>query len=146
MSTTDSKATDPKATDSKATDSKATDSMANLSPSSPAFFASLLGMLVGAFMILFGAYLLVKGGKPLPLGIAVVCVGAMQCATGFYTIKRIRVAWAFAISINATSFLVFLFSSARIRDAAEVHFLAAMIPALAFGLIVLLYAVHTEEF
>jgi hypothetical protein len=117
-----------------------------LSSSSPAFFASILGILVGAFMTLFGAYLLQKGGNPLPLSIAVLCVGAIEVAASFYTLQRVRVAWAFALSINATAAVVFLFTSARLRDALELHLLLALVPALTFGLIVLLHALHSEEF
>ena len=117
-----------------------------LSSSSPAFFASILGILVGCFMMLFGGYLLIQGGNPLPLGIGVLCVGAMECGASFYTLQRVRVAWAFAISINATAAIVFLFTSARLRDATELHLVVALIPALTFGLIVLLHALHSEEF
>ena len=97
-------------------------------------------------MICAGAYLVVKGNTPLTLGISLICVGLMESAASFYTIKRVRVAWAFSISINGTAFVVFLFTSARIRDAAETHLLVALIPCLIFGAIVLLHALHSEEF
>ncbi len=129
-----------------ATDATTTVAKGKLETSTPAFFAAILGLIIGAFMMLFGAYLLGNGGTPYPLGIAIVCVGAMEIGTSIYTLKRIRVAWAFAISLNATSFLVFLFCSARIRDAFGVHFVFALIPAATFGLIVLLHALHSEEF
>lgn len=97
-------------------------------------------------MICFGAYLLAQGNTPLPLGIAVLTVGAMEAASSFYTLKRVRVAWAFSMSINGTAFVVFLFTSARIRDAAEAHLVVALIPCLVFLVIVLLQALHSEEF
>ena len=129
-----------------AAESRAIPPRANLTASSPAFFGSIFGLIVGAIMICFGVYLLAKGGTPIPLGIAVLCVGAIEAASAFYTIKRVRVAWAFSMSINGTAFVVFLFTSARIRDAAGAHLAVALIPCLVFLAIVLLQALHSEEF
>lgn len=127
-------------------DSSAQQARQNISSSSPAFIASVLGLIIGAFMLCSGAYLLVAGDMPITLGIAVVCVGIMEGAASYYTIRRFRVAWAFALSINGTAFVVFLFSSARIRDAVGTNILLALVPCLIFGLVVLLHALHSEEF
>ena len=118
----------------------------NISSSSPAFYASILGLIVATFMVASGAYLLIKGETPITLGIAVVCVGIMEAAASYYTIRCFRVAWAFAISINGTGFVVFLFSSARIRDAVGTNIIFALVPCLVFGFVVLLHALHSEEF
>lgn len=118
----------------------------NISTTSPAFFASILGLIVGALMVAGGAYLLLKGNTPTTLGIAVICVGMMEAAASYYTVRCFRVAWAFAMSINGTAFVVFLFSSARIRDAVGTNIILALVPCLVFGFIVLLHALHSEEF
>ncbi len=120
-------------------------SRASLSASSPAFYASILGLIVGALMVVSGGYLLASTSTPLTLGIAVICVGVIEFAASFYTLKSLRVAWAFSLSINGTGFVVFLFSSARIRDAAEANIGVALLPALIFALIVILHALHSEE-
>jgi hypothetical protein len=128
------------------TDSKLRTLRAPISSGSPAFIASILGLIVGALMICSGVYLMVAKGTPMALDIAVSVVGLMEAAACYYTIRRYRVAWSFAISINATAAVVFLFSSARIRDAAGVHIVLALVPCLIFGLIVVLQAMHSEEF
>lgn len=128
-----------------ATDSKLRPLRASISSGSPAFIASVLGLLVSALMIFSGVYLMVAEGTPITLDIAVLAVGLMEAAACYYTIRRYRVAWAFAISINGTAAVVFLFSSARLRDAAGTNIVLALVPFVVFGLIVLLQALHSEE-
>jgi hypothetical protein len=119
---------------------------AGLTASSPAYFASIFGLLVGTVMALGGVYMLVSSSTPITLDIALICAGAMEFAASFYTLKRIRVAWAFAISINGTAFVVFLFTSARLRDATDAHIAVALLPAIIFAALVVLQTLHNEEF
>lgn len=121
-------------------------SAGRLASHTPAFVACAFGILIGLGLIGFALYLIATTNTPIVMDVALIVIGLTECAASFYTIYRIRVAWAFALSINGTAFVVFLFSAPRIRDAAEVSIAVALIPCLIFGVLVLLHSLHTEEF
>lgn len=121
-------------------------SRGRLSSKSPAFVAAVLGILTGLGLMGFAVYLIGTAETPLTLDLALIVVGLIECVASFYTLQRVRVAWSFALSINGTVFAVLLFSAPRIRDAADVSIVVALIPSLIFGALVLLHSLQTDDF
>lgn len=117
-----------------------------LSKGAPAWSAAAAGLLLGAAIAVFGAYLIGWSSMPGALGVALVIFGIMEGLVGFYTLRRVRVAWAFALSMNATAFVVTLFGAPKIRDAAEIASAAAAVPCLVFGVLTLLLALSSDDF
>lgn len=114
--------------------------------SHPSFFAGLAGIVVGLGMLGFSVYLFLFASTPAPLNLALGIVGLVNAATSLFTLQAVRVAWAFALSINGTAAVVFLFSAPRLRDAAGIPIIAALIPCLIFAAIVLMHALEPDEF
>lgn len=117
-----------------------------LTPASPAFWGSAGAILVGIFLLCLGAYLSSGGETPTAMNVALIVLALVEGATGFFTLKGKRVAWAFALSVNGTCSVVLLFAAPRIRDAADVSILVALLPCLVFGALVFLQALRPEEF
>ena len=119
-----------------------------LSPGSPSHIGSIAGLLAGLGLIAGGIYFMLAASSStsITLNISLIVMGIAEFATSFYTLKRLRVAWSFALSINGTAFIVFLFTAPRIRDTAEVSIGLALIPCLIFGAMVLMHALHTDDF
>jgi hypothetical protein len=98
-------------------------------------------MVVGVAMGLLGLWMLVRDpAPPIPLSIAFLVVAAVEIATGLFTLKVVRIAWAFGSSLNGTAAVVFLFGAPKVRDALQVHIALALIPCLVFGAITVLLA------
>jgi threonine/homoserine efflux transporter RhtA len=116
-------------------------------PSSPLRFAALLGGLVGVGLFGLGLSLLFRSATPnLPLGIAVLILGFLETVLAWYAVKRSRPAWAFALSVNGTSLLVFLFGAPKVRDASGLPIGVALIPPVVFAVVLALYAMSADEY
>lgn len=122
-----------------------------LAPSSIGWWGAALGIALG--LGLLGLGLLGLGASagfreqplPLPLVIALCVAGAIQAALSWYTIRRVRVAWAFATAIGGTAAVVFLFSAPKIRDALEVSLGMALLPAAIGAAVATLLALAAAE-
>ena len=112
----------------------------------PSFWAGWIGVVLGMSMMAFGGYLFLNSSQVATLNIAIIVVGLIQVASSFFSLRMVRVAWAFALSINGTAAIVTLFAAPRIRDAAEVSILVALLPCLLFAAIVLLHSFEPKEF
>lgn len=118
-----------------------------LAASSPARFGAYLGALCGVALAGLGGYLLATGSDlPGALQVSLVLIGVIQVVCGWQAIKRSRAAWAFALSINGTAFIVFLFGAPKLRDAAEISIGLALLPAIIFAMVTTLYALDSDEF
>lgn len=107
----------------------------------------MLGSLLGFGMILLGVWLFsASSAVSGTLSVAVIVVGVIELASSFYMLKAHRVAWAFSMSINGTAAVVFLFSTPRIRDAADLSLGLSAIPFVLFAVVVSLSAMSSEEF
>ncbi len=103
-------------------------------------------MLVGVGLCLAGLVSMIgEAPTPMPLSIAMWLVGFGNLATSFYALRRVRVAWSFSISINATAGLVFLFAAPRLRDAFETSLLVALLPVVLLVAITTLLAMAADE-
>ena len=92
---------------------------------------ALVAMALGVGLIALGA--LTAPGKhplPTPLMIALLLAGSLEAALGFFTLRRVRAAWAFATSLAGTAAVAFLFSAPKIRDALEIELGVALLPCL----------------
>ncbi len=119
---------------------------AALSASSPSFTAALLGALIGLGLLVFSTHLFLNAHTSYPLNLAIAALGLGELACSYFVVRAVRVAWAFALSINGTAAVVLLFSAPRIRDAAEVSIALALLPSLLAFVIVILHSLKPEEF
>ncbi len=117
-----------------------------LQPASFAFWGAAGSILVSIVLAGFGLYLFKGSGTPMTLNIALLVLAVIEGTTGVFTLFGKRVAWAFSLSINGTCAVVMLFSAPRIRDAAQVSLVVALLPCLIFGFLVLLQSLSPEEF
>jgi hypothetical protein len=118
-----------------------------LAARAPGRFAGYLGMLCGAGLIVLAVRIWIGDNAmppALPVGLGIVGVAQIACAR--FALRRVRAAWAFALSINATAFLIFLFGAPKLRDAAEVSIALALLPAVVFAAITTLYALSADEY
>ena len=101
--------------------------------------------LVGAAITLFGLHLVFRSEMPLPLGIAVVSLGAMELFCAHFARQRLRTAWAFLCSMNGTCVLITLFGAPKIRDSAEIAMGPALVPCFVFSVVVALLVVFADD-
>lgn len=92
---------------------------------------ALVAMALGVGLFALGA-VTVLGSDPLPgpLTVALLLAGGLEATLGWYALRRVRAAWAFATSLAGTAALAFLFSAPKIRDALEVELGVALLPSL----------------
>jgi len=117
-----------------------------LQPASFAFWGAVGSILISVVLAGFGLYLFKGSGTPMTLNIALLVLAVIEGTTGVFSLFGKRVAWAFSLSINGTCAVVMLFSAPRIRDAASVSLIVALLPCLIFGFLVLLQSLNPEEF
>ncbi len=117
-----------------------------LQASSFSFWGAAGSILVSIVLVGFGIYLFTGNDTPMTLNVALLVLAVVEGVTGVFTLLGRRVAWAFSLSINGTCAVVMLFSAPRIRDAASVSLITALIPCLTFGMLVLLQSLSPEEF
>ena len=68
-----------------------------------------------------------------------------ESATSFFSIYRMRVAWAFALSLNGTAAAVLLFAAPKIRDSANISLTVGLLPCLVLAAIVVLHAMSPGD-
>ena len=125
-----------------------------VAPGSSTAYAAIAGFVLGLATVCFGLFLMAKGGTPAAMHIALVVVGLIEGATSFYTLRGLRVAWAFALSINGTVALTMLMSAPRIRDAIQeplevsvgTALVLALIPCILFSIVLVLLSLSQDEF
>lgn len=120
---------------------------ASLKAGSPARWAAYISLVVGAGMVLLGAYMILGAThQPVPLAIALIILGCVEVVTAFYALRVVRVAWAYALAVNGVLSVVNLFGAPKVRDTAEVFIGAALTPAFIFAVITLLYALSSDDY
>lgn len=118
-----------------------------LSTAAPARFGCYLGLLSAAVLAGYGLYMLFSGADmPLPFPVSLLAGGVLQAILCIATVRRSRAAWAFALSLNGTLGVVFLFGAPKLRDAFDMSLIAGLVPAVAFGVITMLLATATDDF
>lgn len=101
--------------------------------------------LVGIAVLLFGLHLIFRTEMPLPLGIAVTVLGAMEILCAHFARARMRTAWAFLCSMNGTCILITLFGAPKIRDSAEITMSSALAPCVVFVVLTGLLVVFADD-
>lgn len=92
---------------------------------------AIVAMALGAGLFILGVASAVKDDPlPVPLITALLLFGALQAVLGWFALRRVRGAWAFATSLAGTAAIAFLFSAPKIRDALEVELGIALLPSL----------------
>lgn len=92
---------------------------------------AVAAMALGLGLLALGLVTLL-GDDPLPppLTVALLLAGGLEATLGWYALRRVRAAWAFATSLAGTAAMAFLFSAPKIRDALEVELGIALLPSL----------------
>jgi hypothetical protein len=122
------------------------DTRSMLPASSPARFGSYLGLAAGVVLAGFGLRMLFGDtDKPMPFQLAVLLAGGLELLLGVLTLRRSRAAWAFALSLNGTMAVLFLFGAPQLRDAFGVSMIVGMLPTVGFAVITTLLATGSEE-
>jgi hypothetical protein len=118
---------------------------APLSP--PARVAAYLTALLGLGLLAAGISGFARAHPPaLALTVALIITGAVDLALGWFLLRRSRLAWAFAASLNGTNALVFLFGSFKLRDVIGIPLAVAGVPFVLFGAVAVLLAVTWDEY
>lgn len=105
-----------------------------------------LGLISALVLAAFGLRMLFgDSDSPAPFQVAVLLAGALQGLVCGLALRGQRAAWAFALSLNGTLAVMFLFGATQLRDAFEVAFVVGLIPSVAFGLITALLALGADE-
>lgn len=76
---------------------------------------------------------------------ALLLTGVAVIAIAIFALRGVRIAWAFALSLHATLFVVLLLATPTIRDLG-VHTMVALLPALACGIITTLFALAADDY
>lgn len=119
----------------------------SLSGSSVAGIGCYIGLIAGVILLGYGLKLVVgESDTQIPFRVALCIAGGLQILVCAGSLKRRRTAWAFALSLNGTLGVIFLFGATRIRDAFEIPSLLSILPALAFALVTTLLALGAERF
>lgn len=118
----------------------------SLDSGSPGRYGAFLAMGAGFAFFGLGLYLLVGGLASMPFSFAFLVGGFVEVVTGWFTLRRVRAAWAFACSLNGTAAIVFLFGAPKIRDAIDVSIGLALLPAFLLGIITLLCGLTSDDF
>ena len=117
-----------------------------LEPGSPGWMGAAIGIALGLGLLALSASSLFREVPlPTPLVVALCVIGTLEAILGLYTIKRVRIAWAFSTAIGATAAVVFLFSAPKIRDGLEVSLGVALLPALVGALAATLLALAASD-
>lgn len=110
-------------------------------------YGCYLGLLVAALFLVHSLYNLATGGpQPMPLKLAILTAGVLQAVTCWLALQGNRVAWSFALSLNGTLFLIFIFGAPRVRDGWEVSMALSMVPAVAFAALTLLLSLGSHDY
>lgn len=92
---------------------------------------AMVAMLLGVGLFLLGWNTALREHPlPMPLTVALLLAGSLQATLGWFALRRVRAAWAFATSLSGTTAIAFLFSAPKIRDALGVELGVALLPAL----------------
>jgi hypothetical protein len=117
-----------------------------LPASAPARFGSYLALLAGLVLAGFALSMLFgDSDKPVPFQLAVLLAGALEVLLAVVTLRRSRAAWAFALSLNGTMAVLFLFGAPQLRDAFGISMIVGMLPTVGFAVITTLLAMSSEE-
>ena len=76
---------------------------------------------------------------------ALLITGVAAIAIGMFALRGARIAWAFALSLHGTLFLVFLLATPTIRDLGMPAGIA-LLPAMVSGAITLLFAMSAQDY
>jgi hypothetical protein len=114
---------------------------------SPAFIGAAAGILVGLLVFGYGIMSFFETvPPPLPKSIAMVGLGFLEMLLCFYSMRRARVAWSFAVSLNGVATVLFLFGAPQVRDAFDVTMVLGLLPMLVFLVITTLLVAAGDEY
>ena len=83
---------------------------------------------------------------PMPFKLAGLVVGGLQLLLCVQSLQKKRAAWAFALSLNGTLAVVFLFGAPKVRDGLDLSLMLSMLPCISFAVITSLLATGADDF
>jgi len=108
--------------------------------------AAVGGVIAGIVLFAAGLYSMIAAQPPpLPLSVALVAVGFGNGLASFHALRRTRLAWAFATSINGTLAFVFLLAAPKLRDLFAWSLGVAGIPAVVLITVTTLLALSAPD-
>lgn len=114
---------------------------------SPGFIGAAAGILVGLLVFGYGIMSFIDvEPPPMPKSIAMVVLGFLQMVLCFYSMRRVRVAWAFAVSLNGVAAVLFLFGAPQVRNAFDVSMVLGLLPTVVFIAITALLVAASNEY
>lgn len=120
--------------------------MTHVAKGSPAWVAAIFGAATGLALFGVGVWSAARQPPaPLPLAVALAVGGFAELVIAYFASRRERLAWGFAISLNGTAFIVFLFGIPKLGDEIGSRGLAALVPLL-FGALTMLWGMSHREF
>lgn len=123
-----------------------------------ATYGCYLGLLIASITLLYAVSLLLGNNDEMMVyKAAVIIFGVVQGTCCLFALQGSRPAWSFALAVNGTMTVVFLFGAPRMRDALqraewvaerlnEVPLILGFIPALAFAATTTFLAMSSEEY
>lgn len=115
--------------------------------STPARLGCYLGLVTALIMLGSALYMLAgDSDTPMPLAIAFLVTGTLQAAVCTLALERKRAAWAFALSLNGTLSVTFLFGAPKVRDGLDVSLSLGLLPATLFAVVTTLLALGAEDY
>jgi len=100
---------------------------------SPGCYGAALGIVAGITCFGYGLVTAFDEASALPFALAFAVGGFLDAALCFFAVRCSRAAWSFAIALNGTACLIFLFGAPQVRDGLEIPGAAALLPCLVFA-------------
>lgn len=117
-----------------------------LASDSPGFFGALVGMAAGVACFAYGLMGLADATTAIPLDLAFLLTGFLDVVLCFFALGRNRAAWAFALSLNGTGFLVMLFRAIQLGGRVSGLDIAAVLLCVAFLAATALLSLSSTEY
>lgn len=129
-----------------------------LPSNSLATYGCYIGLLIASITLLYAVDLLLSDNDEMMVyKAAVILFGVIEGACCLFSMQGSRTAWSFALALNGTMTVVFLFGAPRMRDALEradwvaermsdVPLIFGFIPSLVFAATTTLLAMSSDEF
>jgi hypothetical protein len=128
-------------------DQESNQNTTRLEPGSPARFGAWAGMLVGVAAFIWGVSRFFVAEPPSAVySLAFVVAGLLNTLCCMLSLVRSRMAWAFAVSLNGTAAVLFLFGIPQVRDGLGTKTVFAAAPCLVFAIITALLVTGSDQY
>jgi len=113
---------------------------------SPGFLGALIGMAAGVACFGYGLVGLADATTAILLDLAFLLAGFADVVLCYFALVRSRAAWAFAVSLNGTGFLVLVFRAMQLAGEVSSTDVAAVLLCVAFLMAAFLLSLASAEY